>query len=134
MNAVRSLAFNLAFYLWTLLAAIVCMPLLLAPYPVAQATLNTWAKVVTWLLRVVGGVRVEVRGLEHLPKGKALLAPKHQCMFDIFGTIAVLPAGCYVLRKELMRIPVFGWWAAKCHMIVIDREGGAKALRSMLAD
>jgi 1-acyl-sn-glycerol-3-phosphate acyltransferase len=55
-------------------------------------------------------------------------------MFDIFGTIAVLPAGCYVLRKELMRIPIFSWWAWKCHMIVIDREGGSKALRHMLGE
>ncbi|HLI66665.1 MAG TPA: lysophospholipid acyltransferase family protein [Caulobacteraceae bacterium] len=134
MTTVRSIAFNVAFYLWTLTAAIVCMPLLLAPYRVAQATLNMWAKVVTWQLRVIGGVRVEVRGREHLPTGPALVAPKHQCMFDIFGTIAVLPAGCYVLRKELMRIPVFSWWAWKCRMVVIDREGGSQALRRMLTD
>ncbi len=132
MTAVRSLAFNLAFYLWTLFAAIVTLPILLAPRPAAQATLNLWAKVVTWLLRVVGGVRVEVRGREHVPVGVALVAPKHQCMFDIFGLIAVLPDSCFVLRKELMRIPVFGWWAWKCDMIVIDREGGSKALRHML--
>lgn len=134
MNQIRSLAFNLAFYLWTLFAFVVFLPALLAPYRTAQAVLNLWAKVVTWLLRVVGGVKVEVRGLEHLPKGKALVAPKHQCMFDIFGSLAVLPAGCFVLRKELMRIPIFGWWAAKSHMIVIDREGGSKALRGMLTD
>jgi 1-acyl-sn-glycerol-3-phosphate acyltransferase len=130
----RSLAFNLAFYLWTLVAFVVTLPVLIGPYRLAQATLNMWARVVTWLLRVVGGVRVEVRGREHLPAGAALVAPKHQCMFDIFGTMAALPAGCYVLRKELMRIPIFGWWAWKCHMIVIDREGGAKALRKMLTD
>ena len=134
MTLVRSLAFNLAFYLWTLFAATVTLPILLAPYGLAQATLNGWAKVVTWLLRVVGGVRVEVRGREHVPTGAALVAPKHQCMFDIFGSIAVLPAGCYVLRKELMRIPIFSWWAWKCHMIVIDREGGSKALRHMLRE
>ncbi len=131
----RSLAFNVAFFLWTLLAFVVCLPVFLAPYTVAQATLNMWAKVVTWLLRVLGGVKVEVRGLEHLPKGKAVIAPKHQCMFDIFGLLAVLPAGCFVLRQELMRIPIFGWWAAKSHMIVIDRRHGqAKALRKMLTD
>jgi len=134
VTLVRSLAFNVSFYLWTLFAAIVTLPILLGPYGPAQATLNMWARVVTWLLRVVGGVRVEVRGREHLPAGPALVAPKHQCMFDIFGTMAALPAGCYVLRKELMRIPIFGWWAWKCHMIVIDREGGARALKKMLTD
>jgi len=130
----RSVLFNLAFYLWTLLAALVCLPTLVGPRWLAQAALNTWAKVVTVLLRVLGGVRVEVRGRQYVPTGPALIAPKHQCMFDIFGTLAVLPDGCYILRKELMRIPIFGWWAWKCGMIVIDRHGGAKALRKMLAD
>ncbi len=134
MTTFRSLAFNVVFYLWTLIAAIATLPLLLGRYRSAQWTLNTWARVVTWLLRVVGGVTVEVRGSEHIPAGAALVAPKHQCMFDIFGTMAVLPAPCYVLRKELMRIPVFGWWAWKGRMVVIDREGGAKALKKMLAD
>jgi 1-acyl-sn-glycerol-3-phosphate acyltransferase len=55
-------------------------------------------------------------------------------MFDIFGTAPILPDGSYVLRQELMAIPVFSWWAAKCRMIVIDREGGAKSLRKLLAD
>ncbi len=134
MVLVRSIAFNLSAYLWTLVAEIVCLPILLAPYRLAQATLNLWARVVTWLLLAAGGVRVEVRGLEHLPRGPALIAPKHQCMFDIFGLLAVLPAACFVLRKELVSIPVFGWWAKKAHMIVIDREGQAKALRKMLTD
>jgi 1-acyl-sn-glycerol-3-phosphate acyltransferase len=129
---VRSLAFNATFYLWTLIAAIIFSPVLLAPLPVALAVMRLWAKVVTWLLRVVGGVRVEVRG--RVPRGAALVAPKHQCMFDIFGAMAVLAAPSYVLRKELMRIPVFSWWAWKWRMIVIDREGGARALRRMLAD
>jgi len=132
---VRSLAFNVVFYLWTLATFVVTLPVLLAgPYPLAQATLRLWAKSVTWLLRTVGGVRVEVRGGENIPLGPGLVAPKHQCMFDIFGTMGLLPAGCYVLRKELTRIPIFGWWAWKGRMIVIDREGLAPALRRMLRD
>jgi 1-acyl-sn-glycerol-3-phosphate acyltransferase len=131
----RSLAFNLAVYLWTLFAAIVCLPILLfAPRRLALATMGAWAKAVTFLLRVIGGVHVEVRGREHIPTAPALIAPKHQCMFDIFGLMAVLPAPCYVLRQELMRIPVFSWWAWKGGMIVIDREGQATALRKMLSD
>jgi len=90
--------------------------------------------VVTWLLSVICDVRVEVRGREHAPVGAALVAAKHQCMFDIFGTFNLLPDASYVLRQELMRIPIFGWWARKCHMLVIDREGGAKTLRKLLAD
>lgn len=134
MIFVRSLAFTVVFYLWTLIAAIIFLPVLVMPRRVAQGSLKTWGRVATWLLRVVAGVRVEVRGRDNVPVGAALVASKHQCMFDIFGTLGILPDGAYVLRQELMRIPIFSWWAAKCRMIVIDREGGSKSLRKLLAD
>ncbi len=134
MILARSLAFTLAFYLWSLVAAIVMLPVLIGPRRYAQGSLKVWGAVVTWLLRVICGVRVEVRGREHAPVGAALVAAKHQCMFDIFGTFNLLPDAAYVLRQELMRIPIFGWWAWKTRMIVIDREGGAKTLRKLLAD
>ncbi|HZC16595.1 MAG TPA: lysophospholipid acyltransferase family protein [Caulobacteraceae bacterium] len=134
MILIRSLAFTLAFYLWSLIAAVIFLPVMIMPRRVAQGSLKTWGRVVTWLLRVVAGVRVEIRGRENVPIGAALVASKHQCMFDIFGTAPILPDGSYVLRQELMAIPVFSWWAAKCRMIVIDREGGAKSLRKLLAD
>ena len=134
MILVRSLAFTFAFYLWSLVAAIAFLPVLVGPRRFAQGSLKVWGAVVTWLLRIICDVRVEVRGREHAPVGAALVAAKHQCMFDIFGTFNLLPDASYVLRQELMRIPVFGWWARKCHMLVIDREGGAKTLRKLLAD
>lgn len=134
MILVRSLAFAFAFYLWSLVAAIVMLPVLIGPRRYAQGSLKVWGAVVTWLLQIICGVRVEVRGREHAPVGAALVAAKHQCMFDIFGTFNLLPDASYVLRQELMRIPIFSWWAWKTRMIVIDREGGAKTLRKLLAD
>ncbi|HEY5008700.1 MAG TPA: lysophospholipid acyltransferase family protein [Caulobacteraceae bacterium] len=134
MILVRSLAFAFAFYLWSLVAAIVMLPVLIGPRRYAQGSLKVWGAVVTWLLQIICGVPVEVRGREHAPVGAALVAAKHQCMFDIFGTFNLLPDASYVLRQELMRIPIFNWWAWKTRMIVIDREGGAKTLRKLLAD
>jgi 1-acyl-sn-glycerol-3-phosphate acyltransferase len=131
---IRSLLFTLAFYLWSLVAAIVMLPVLIGPRRYAQGSLKVWGAVVTWLLRVICDVKVEIRGREHAPVGAALVAAKHQCMYDIFGTFNALPDASYVLRQELMAIPIFGWWAWKCRMIVVDREGGAKTLRKLLAD
>ena len=111
MILVRSLLFTLAFYLWSLVAAIIFLPVMAGPRRYAQGSLKVWGTVVTWLLRVICDVRVEVRGREHIPIGAALVASKHQCMFDIFGTFALLPDASFVLRKELMRIPFFGWYA-----------------------
>jgi 1-acyl-sn-glycerol-3-phosphate acyltransferase len=86
------------------------------------------------LLRLISGIRVEFRGLEHLPPGRALIGAKHQCMFDTMGPLTVLPDACYVMRNDLLKIPFYGWYCVRAGMIGIDREAQASALRQMLAD
>lgn len=130
----RSLLFVAVFYLWSTLAAFLMLPTLALPRAACAWSLRAWGRVVTLLLRLICGVRVEVRGRQYLPTGAALIASKHQCMFDIFGTFAFLPDSCFISRKEFMRIPFFGWYIWKTRMIVIDREGQAKALKKMVAD
>jgi 1-acyl-sn-glycerol-3-phosphate acyltransferase len=130
----RSLLFVVAFYSWSVFTAIVMLPTLILPRAACVWALRFWGTVDTVLLRLICGIRVEIRGRQHLPTGPALIAPKHQCMFDIFGAFAFLPDASFVLRKEFMRIPFFGWYAWKCGMIVVDREGHAKALKKMVAD
>ena len=130
----RSLLFAGAFYLLSALVAVGLSPMLLGPREPLMAVLRAWSRMVTWLLRVICNVRVEVRGLENLPAGPAVIAPKHQCMFDIFGSLGFLPDGCFVLKKELLGIPFFGWWALRTGMIVVDREGHSTALRKLVTD
>jgi 1-acyl-sn-glycerol-3-phosphate acyltransferase len=130
---VRSLLYVALFYLWTALVAVACTPLLFGPTRWALAMFNGWSKGVVGLL-VVCGVKVEVRGREHMPKGPALIAPKHQCMLDVFAQFAILPSSCFVMKKELMWIPWFGWYAQKVKSIVVDREAGSTALRKMVRE
>lgn len=130
----RSLLFVAIFYLWSVIVVILMTPMLILPRAACAWAMRAWGVSVTALLRVICGIRVEVRGRQFMPKGAALIAPKHQCMFDIFGSLAFLSDGCYVMRKEFMIIPFFGWYARKNRMIVIDRDGGAGALRKMVAD
>jgi 1-acyl-sn-glycerol-3-phosphate acyltransferase len=96
--------------------------------------MRAWSRVVTWLLRVICDIRVEVRGRQYLPTGSALIASKHLCMFDVFGAFAFLPDSCYVARDSLMRIPFFGWYLLKTGMITVDRGGHSKALRKLVTD
>ena len=134
MILLRSLAFTAAFYLFSTLTALAMIPLFLAPRRWTTWALTYYGKGATLLLRVICDIKVEVRGREHLPKGAALIAGKHQCMFDIFGSFAFLPDSCFVTKKELMVIPFLGWYARKGGMIVVDREGHATALRKLVAD
>lgn len=133
MQVVRSLVYVTLFYLWTAVIAVVCTPLLLGPTRWTLAMFDVWSRVVVGLLPVCG-VKVEVRGREHMPKGPALIAPKHQCMLDVFAQFSVLPSSCFVMKQELMWIPWFGWYALKVKSIIVDRSAGATALRKLVRE
>lgn len=134
MILIRSLLFSLFFYLWSLLVCLVTLPILIGPRPWLMAGLRLWSRVTVTGLRLICGVRVELRGLQHLPAGAALVAGKHQCMLDTIVPFLVMNDGCLVMKKELTNIPFYGWYARATRMIVVDREGQATALRKLVAD
>lgn len=127
----RSILFALWLYLSMPVYAIGLSPALLMPHRPAMGVVKLWARAVLFGLRWIVGARVEVRGLEHMPAGPALVAPKHQSMLDIVALLAVMPDACFVLKKELLPLPFFGWFARKTGMIAVDRAGAAKALKDM---
>src|SRR4051812_8375307 len=102
LDHLRTWAFTAVFYLWSALCSIVCTPILFGPRRWTMSMLKNWAKGVIWLLRVVGGVKTEFRGLEHVPHGGALIGAKHQCMYDTFAPWSVIPDGAFVMKKELL--------------------------------
>ena len=134
MLLLRSWAFAVLFYLWSVFWVLLISPLLLTPRIWMVRSWIVWSRGVMLLLRAVCGIRVEFRGRQHIPTRRALIAPKHQCMFDVFAQFSVLPDSCFVTKQELMWIPFFGWYATKARMISVDRAGQAAALRKMVAD
>lgn len=131
---IRSIAFAIAFYLYSTIVALLMIPLFVCPRAWTTRALTLHGKGVAFLLRVIAGVRFEVRGLQNLPQGAALIAGKHHAFFDIFGGFTVLPDACFVLKKELAWVPFVGWYAAKAEMIVVDRAAHANALRKLVKD
>ncbi|MES3026780.1 MAG: lysophospholipid acyltransferase family protein [Pseudomonadota bacterium] len=134
MIAIRSVIFVALFYVWSIIVAVGLSPFLLGPRSWAMELMRVWARGIIWLLRVVCDIKVEVRGKEHMPKGAALVAPKHHCMLDVFAQFAWLPDACFVMKKELTWIPFFSWWGMRAKMIVVDRAGHATALRKLIRD
>ena len=115
---------------------LVCLPVMLGPRRAAMWPIRAWARGVFWGLRVLVGARVEVRGRERLPQGGEgayLIAAKHQSMLDTLVAMTLTPRPCIVLKRELMLIPIFGWYAWKSGMIAIDRKGGPGDVRQLLA-
>jgi len=127
----RSLAFHAAFYLTTILFMAFALPLFLAPRSWVMWAWKLHSRTIVALLRIIAGVRIEVRGRERLPDGGYIVAAKHQSAWDTIAPMAFLPAPAVILKEELMRIPLYGQFARKLGMIPVRRDRGAVALREM---
>jgi 1-acyl-sn-glycerol-3-phosphate acyltransferase len=130
---VRSLLFNALFYVNIIVRMIVALPTLVLPYAFLRRVLRGYARSSLWLLRVVCRTTVEWRGRDKLPQGSYIVACKHQSVWETFALFALLPDPTYVLKRELMWLPLFGWLATKAGMIPVDRATRASALARMAA-
>jgi len=122
----RSTIFNLSFYLFTALVAILSIPLLLIPGRRALAgVLRWWAKGVLGLMDHIGGIGLDVLGRENLPNGQpAIIAGKHQSEADGIILLALVPRLTFIAMKELLEYPVIGAVMRKLRMIMVDTCGG----------
>jgi 1-acyl-sn-glycerol-3-phosphate acyltransferase len=128
---VRSLVFNVLFYLNLSIQLVAALPTLLMPRRGIIAVARFWARTNLWLLRVVCGTRVEIRGLGKIPPGPLLVASKHQSLWETFALLTMFSDPAYIMKRELMWIPFFGWYAWKAGMIAVDRGKGSQALADM---
>lgn len=131
-GAVRSLAFNVALWLWTGALAVVGLPVLLLPRRTVVGYARFWMAGVQGLLRTLVGLSYEVRGREHLPATPVILALKHQSAWETLVMFLVLEDAAIALKRELALIPLFGWYTQRAGMLRIDRGSGARALRSLV--
>jgi 1-acyl-sn-glycerol-3-phosphate acyltransferase len=130
---IRSLLFNLLFYVNIIVRMTVALPTILLPRSFLLGVLRRYSRSSLWLLRVVCGVSVEWRGREKIPEGPCIVACKHQSFWETFALFEVLRDPTYVLKRELMWLPLFGWLARKARMIPIDRGARVTSLARMTA-
>jgi 1-acyl-sn-glycerol-3-phosphate acyltransferase len=130
----RSLLFAAAFYAITGLMLVGLSWLLLAPRYWAMAGLKLHARIATWLLHVIVGTKMEVRGRENLPEGPVLVVAKHQSTWDTFALIPLFDDPAIILKDELKWIPFYGWFCVKFEHILVKRDKAAVALKAMVAD
>jgi 1-acyl-sn-glycerol-3-phosphate acyltransferase len=134
MLQIRSLAFNIAFYVSLILQMIFWTPYyFLAPRRRAWYVPKFWAKSSLWLQEKIAGTKSEITGLENLPEGSYILAPKHQSFWDTIAFLPHIPDALYILKRELTWIPFFGWYIMKMRMIPVDRGSRSKALKAVIA-
>jgi len=131
MLFVRSLLFNVAFYANLALWLILLLPGLLVPRRAFIRFAQLWAYSSLWLLRVLAGIRIEVRGREKIPAGGALVAAKHQSLWETFALVTLFDDPTFILKRELMWIPFFGWYLWKAGCVPVNRKAGSSALMQM---
>ncbi|WP_185983729.1 lysophospholipid acyltransferase family protein [Aureimonas mangrovi] len=133
MIILRSLAFHLAFYANLVGQMLFFLPVFfVVPERVCWRIVSNWARSSLWILRVVAGTRTEIGGQENIPAGGAIIASKHQSFWETFALIPELTRPAFILKKELMAIPIFGWYAKRMRMIPVDRSKRGAVLPSLL--
>ncbi|MBB4266317.1 lysophospholipid acyltransferase family protein [Roseospira visakhapatnamensis] len=132
VTVLRSLAFNLIYVTWTAMLGVLYLPLLAAPRRVVVGATKLWLAGLRATAWHVAGVRYRIEGLENLPAGPVIVAAKHQSAWDTFLFHGLLDDPAYVLKRELFRIPLVGWYMKAAGMVGIDRAAGASALKAMM--
>jgi 1-acyl-sn-glycerol-3-phosphate acyltransferase len=131
---VRSAVFFLAQFLSTLLIG----PLMVLAYPfpfaVRYGLANRWVRFNLWVLKTVCGLSYEVRGAEHIPERNGVILCKHQSAFETLVLQVIFPPVVFLLKRELLRIPVWGWAMATQEPIAIDRQAKSQAMKQVLRD
>jgi 1-acyl-sn-glycerol-3-phosphate acyltransferase len=130
MVLIRSLVFNACFYAIMGVLGIVCAPLALWSRGGAIWTLQTYCKIVLWLLRVTCGLRTEVRGT--VPDGDVLVCSKHQSFLDILMLVRALPRPRFIMKKELRWAPVLGFYAMRMGSTPVERGKKLQAMKDMV--
>ena len=133
MIVLRSLLFNLAFYVNIVVLMILGLPALLVGRHGAFFMARLWARTSIWLLEKICGLRVEFRGLENIPKGGYILAAKHQSFLETFSLVTKTPDFAIILKQQLKYIPFFGLYITVAGVIAIDRSKGRNALAQIVA-
>jgi 1-acyl-sn-glycerol-3-phosphate acyltransferase len=128
MLFLRSLLFNVLFYLNLVVLMLLGLPTLLFGHRAVLALARTWANSSNWLLRNICGLEAEYRGLQNIPRGGYIIAPKHQSIWETFSLVPFAPDFSYILKRELTWLPFFGWYLVRARQIAINRSRGSSAL------
>lgn len=132
MLRLRSLVFYTGMVLSTIVFAVISLVILPLRFPLRFRIMSGWSSFNLFLLRLVCGLKHEVEGKENIPPGPAIILCKHQSAWETLALQRLFPPQSWVLKRELLWIPVYGWGLASLHPISIDRSSGVRALRQIV--
>jgi 1-acyl-sn-glycerol-3-phosphate acyltransferase len=128
----RSTIFWVIAVAFTAAISLAALPTWLRHRDVTYCWCRFWARAMLWLARFVCGLDYRVLGQERLPPGPVIFALKHQSAWETIAFVAIAPPVAGVLKRELLLIPVYGWYLRRLGMVPIDRKAAGAAIREML--
>jgi 1-acyl-sn-glycerol-3-phosphate acyltransferase len=131
--AFRSFVYNLLFFALTFTIMVVLSPALLLGRHGAMVIVRAWSRLMMALHRGLTGIGHDYRGFEKIPPGGCIVAVKHQSTWETIALIPHFSDPAFILKRELMWIPLFGWWAWVAKMIPVERGKGVAVLAGMTA-
>jgi len=132
MPALRSILFWIGFYISTILVTSVLTISFILPFRYRYAISRTWPMFNLWWLKLTCNLDYEVNGLENIPDEPVIFMSKHQSTWETITYQQFLPPTVWVLKRELMWIPIFGWGVAMLSPVAINRSSGKKALNQLI--
>ncbi|MEK9673356.1 MAG: lysophospholipid acyltransferase family protein [Rhodospirillaceae bacterium] len=132
MIVFRSLLFGATFFPWSTLCSLFVPISLIFPRGFMQNIVKVWGIGTRWLLKWTVGLTWRAEGLDNIPPGPCVIAAKHQSAWETMVFHVLMPDPVYVVKRELTRIPFWGWGFYKAGCVVVDRAAGAKALKHLV--
>ncbi len=117
-----------AFFLWMLIGS----PFLLLPRRALIRMMSIWGKVFIGFCRIFAGLKLDIRGREHLPAGPVLIAAKHQSAWETLALLGLFDDPCFVMKQELQKIPLMGQYIIRSHQIPLNRQGGPSDMKKLI--
>jgi len=132
MQLLRSLVFYTGMWLSTIYVVSVGLFLIPFSFAVRYSFIRQWARFNLWWLKVICGINFKVKGVENIPDGNGIIFCKHQSTWETLALQCIFPPQIWLLKKELLYVPFFGWGLAMLEPIAIERSNGTKALRQLI--
>ena len=128
----RSFLFQVYFYASVCFFALCVFVCALFPYKVRFFFARTWGRSMLWVGRWLCGLRYQVEGTENIPDEPCVILIKHSTVFETYAQLAIFPAQTWVVKRELLWIPIFGWGLAAAKAIAINRRSGGSAVKQVI--
>jgi 1-acyl-sn-glycerol-3-phosphate acyltransferase len=134
MIYLRSILFNIVFYSWTMILAVICLPFLLFPFRVILQLAIFWSRGSLWLCETILDLKLTIKGRDRFPKEPSILAVKHQSAWETIVFYSLFSNVSIVLKRELLLIPFFGWYLKRLNMVPLSRVrgNGVRDLKNLL--